>query len=95
MPLVCTIRVAPALGMQKIVLDKTGMLKVYLKSPPEGGKANKELVQFLSKKLRLPQRAFIFIAGELAKKKTLKIDTDMTFIQLCAACDSDVQMKII
>ncbi len=95
MPLVCTVRVAPASGMQKIILDKTGMLKIYLKSQPEAGKANKELVQFLSKKLGLPQCAFAFIAGELARKKILKIDTDMTFVQLCAMCTIDVQIKII
>ena len=95
MPLTCTVRVVPGSGMQKVVLDKTGILKIYLKSQPEAGRANKELVQFLSKKLGLPQLAFSLIAGEIGRKKIIKIDTDMTFVQVCAVFDIDVQINIV
>ena len=59
MTLTCTIKVVPRSGKQKAVLDKTGRLKIYLKSPPEDGKANKELISYMSGMLKVPQNDIV------------------------------------
>jgi len=45
MSLVFDLKVVPRSGRNKWVLDKSGKLKCYLKSPPEKGLANKELIK--------------------------------------------------
>ncbi len=65
------IKVVPKSGKQALKLEKTGILKCYLKSPPEDGKANKELLQFLSKLTKTPQSSIAIIKGELSRLKVL------------------------
>ena len=67
--------------MEKIVIVKTNqpkteileegdILKVALKSKPEDGKANKELINFLSKKYKLKVE---IIKGRKRKKKVIRL----------------------
>ena len=44
--------------------------KLYLKSPPEKNKANKELIKFFKKKLNMKVE---IIQGKKSRDKTLKI----------------------
>ena len=46
-------------------------LKISIAAQPEKGKANKELVAFLSAKLGLPQAAVEVIKGHTAREKTI------------------------
>lgn len=52
---------------------KDGKVIIFLKSPPEGGRANLELVKFLSKALGSEVRV---VSGFKSKKKTLLIMSD-------------------
>ena len=81
MALVLDISVVPASGQQKLMIDTQGRLKCYLKSPPEKGKANAELVKFMSKSLGYPQDDVEIIGGEISRKKRLKIHKDITYDQ--------------
>lgn len=65
------IKVVPKSGKQALKLEKAGIIKCYLKSPPEDGKANKELIQFLSKLTKTPQSSISIIKGELSRLKVL------------------------
>lgn len=56
--------------------DGNAFLKARVSAVPEDGKANKALIAFLSKKLRVPKSAISFISGETARKKILRIDGD-------------------
>ena len=94
MTLTCTIKVVPKSGKQKAVLDKTGRLKIYLKSPPEDGKANKELVSYLSRVLKIPQRDIVIFVGEHGRTKMLKIHKEITFEQLLGFLDIVQQTKL-
>ncbi len=67
------ITVVPRSGRQEIKQDTAG-LKCYLKHPPEGGKANQELIKFFAKQLRLPQQQITIMTGGTGRKKRLKID---------------------
>lgn len=79
---VLQLKVVTTAGMQKAVSDKSGMVKIYLKSAPEKGKANQELVEFLAKMLEIPQTAITIITGATSRIKTVKIATHLTNEQL-------------
>ena len=68
------IKVVPSSGKQLCTSDKSGKIKCYVKSPPERGKANQELVKFLSKKLGLPQENVYIISGETSRNKRMRIE---------------------
>lgn len=78
MSILITIKVIPKSGKQACIVDKANILKVYLKSPPEDGKANRELIKFFAEMLRLPQNAISIIKGLTARTKTLSIATTMS-----------------
>jgi len=66
------IKVVPKAKKQKIV-EENGKLKVYLKSPPEDGKANKELIEVLSKYLKVKKNKIEIIKGQFSRNKVVKI----------------------
>ncbi len=51
-------------------------LKISVVSVPEKGKANKELINFLAKKLKIAKSDFEIISGELDKWKKIRILSD-------------------
>lgn len=83
MSLIVEIKVVPSSGKQALRKDSSGLLKCYLKSAPEGGKANAELIKFLSKKLRIPQNQITITSGATSRKKRLKIETSLTLEEFC------------
>lgn len=50
-----------------------GMLKVKIAAPPEKGKANKCLIDFLAKKLGLKKNDILITSGRTATVKSLQI----------------------
>ncbi len=53
--------------------DGQEQLKAYVTVVPENGKANKALIQILSKLLKLPKSAFEIIRGETDRNKVLRV----------------------
>ncbi len=53
-------------------------LKVNLTSVPEKGKANSELIKFLSKLLHISKSSFSIISGETDRYKKLLITTEVS-----------------
>lgn len=84
MSLVIDVRVVPKSGRQACKLDNAGRLKCYLKSPPEKGLANKELIKYLAKAINSTQRDIEIIAGATDRNKRIRIDVRITFEQLLA-----------
>ncbi len=78
MPLIIDIKVIPGSQHGKWFLDASGALKCYLKSPPEQGKANRELIKLLAQTLRIRQADVIILTGTTSRAKKIKIATDMT-----------------
>ena len=74
MPALLELKVVPQSGKQGFARDKSGVIKCFLKSPPEDGKANLELVKLLSKTLKIPQADIQLILGATSRKKTIKIN---------------------
>jgi len=52
-------------------------LKVAVVSVPEKGKANKELINFLAKKLKIAKSELKIFSGELDKWKKIRIISDI------------------
>ncbi len=57
-------------------------LKVRVAATPEDGKANKELVKFLSKTLGVAAKQIRIATGEASRYKKLKIDGDLDLVAL-------------
>lgn len=57
------------------VTDERGVrrLRIKLAAPPVDGKANQELVKFLSKKLGLSRSKLKLVSGEKSRLKTVQI----------------------
>lgn len=79
--LLIDITVYPASGSLKIVLDCQGRLKCYLKAAPENGRANAELVKFLSKALGYTQDDVEIVSGHISRRKRLKIHKQLSYDQ--------------
>jgi len=63
------IRVTPHSGRNELIEDD-GKLRLYLKSFPERGKANSELIKFFKKEYKLSVR---IKAGVTSREKVLEI----------------------
>lgn len=84
MGLIVEIKVVPQSGRQEWQLDKNGQLKCFLKSAPEKGKANQELIKFIAHTLKIPQYHIELISGQTTRLKKVKIFTDLSYEQFLA-----------
>ncbi|OGJ42314.1 YggU family protein [Candidatus Peregrinibacteria bacterium RIFCSPLOWO2_01_FULL_39_12] len=63
--------------ISEIIEDEEGQtIKIRIKAPPEKGKANKELIKFLSNEFSLPKQNIEIISGKTSQLKLLKITWD-------------------
>lgn len=70
-----TVRIVPNSSKNEIVKTENG-IKVKITAQPVDGKANKALIEFLSKKIKIPKSAIEIVRGETSKEKTLLLKTD-------------------
>jgi uncharacterized protein len=68
------VRVKPNSKQQKIEEVEDGSLKIYLKSSPVDGKANKELIQMLADKYNVPKSHISIRLGLASRQKVVEID---------------------
>lgn len=90
-----SLKVVPRAGKRGCVLDKNGKLKCFLTSPPEDGKANKELIAFLAKSWRCAQSDILIIRGATSRTKVLEVRTTRTYEQLLMALGCEVQRAVL
>ncbi len=94
MSLIIELRVAPSSSKNNWVIDKSGMLKCFIKSPPVDGKANKELIKTIANTLKIPQHAVEIVQGLTNKKKRVKIDTTLSFDQFLQLLGIEKQLPL-
>lgn len=94
MPFIFDVKVVPRSGKKGFKLDKQGRLKCYLKSAPERGQANKELIKLIAKALGITQAETEIVAGATSRTKKIKISRDLTFAQLLAELGIEQQMGL-
>lgn len=95
MTLIINIKVVPSSGRTKWVLDKSNILKGYLKSPAQQGKANDEIIKTLANTLRLTQKEIQIVAGITSRNKKIKINSNITFEQILQALGIEKQLSFI
>ena len=71
---VLEVKVQPKASRNKIEKAEEGKLKVKVTVPPEKGKANKAVIELLSKALKVPKSRIEIIKGETSRIKTVFID---------------------
>jgi hypothetical protein len=76
--LILIIKVVPSSGRQQLKLDKSGILKCFIKSAPERGLANDEVIKFLASQLSLPKSAITILSGQTARSKRISITTALS-----------------
>jgi len=74
------LKVKPASKTDEIVREADGSLKVKIKAQPVEGKANKYLLEYLSKVLNLPKSKITLLKGETNSFKTLEIEATELYI---------------
>jgi len=65
------IKAVPGASKTEFAGVKDGRLRIRLAAAPENGKANAELLNFLSKMLGCPKRDLRFLSGEKSRLKTI------------------------
>lgn len=94
MSLIIDVKVVPQSGKQLFKLDKTGRLTCYLKSAPERGLANKELIKFIAKVLSIPLASIEIVAGKTSRNKRVRLKVDIKFEHLLQQLGIEQQLEL-
>lgn len=70
---VLSVKVVPGSSKTAVVGELNGMLKVKLSAPPERGKANQCLIEFLAKRLDVKKNAVSIVSGHTNPVKRVQI----------------------
>ncbi len=95
MPVIFEIKVTPSSGRSAFVLDKSGKLKAFLKSPPEGGKANRELIKLLSRALKCHQSSISIVGGATFRNKKIKLDQSLSYDEILSKLGLAIQTNLL
>ena len=68
-----TCRVTPKASRNAVERDGE-VLRVYVTTVPEGGKANVAVVKLLSKALGVPKSALVLVRGETSRDKVFRVE---------------------
>lgn len=68
-----TLFIQPKASKNEIIGAHNGALKIKITAPPVDGKANAELVEFLSEILEIPKRQIEILKGETGRNKSVEI----------------------
>lgn len=70
--LIVKLKISPNASKNEIIKTDDGV-KVKITAQPVDGKANKCLIEFLSKNFKIPKSSIEILRGETSKEKTLLI----------------------
>lgn len=73
---VLSIKVIPNSSKNELVNSETG-LRLKITAPPVDNKANKFVIEFLSKKFKVPKTSIKILRGETSREKTILFMTDL------------------
>lgn len=72
--IIVNLKISPNASKNEIIKSSEGV-KVKITAQPIDGKANKCLVEYLSKLFRIPESSILILKGETSKEKTILIKT--------------------
>lgn len=73
--LIIKVKIVPNSSKNDIVLENE-FIKVKVTAQPIENKANKALIEFFSKKFKIPKTSIEILKGDTSKEKTLLFKTD-------------------
>ncbi len=86
--LIITVHAKPKSSRTRLLsIEESGAFVIALRAPAERGLANKELVQFLAKMLKVPKTSIRFLFGASGKTKHLSLP-DTADLSLLRVIDS-------
>ncbi len=68
--LIVGLRISPNAKKNEIIKDGD-LIKIKITAQPIDGKANKTLIEFLSKKFKIPKTSIKIVKGETSKEKSV------------------------
>lgn len=95
MPIQIMVKVVPSSGRSAWALDKSGALKCYLKSAPEKGLANRELIKNLSHALKIAQECIMIVGGVTSRNKRVMIQAPITLEEIMKRLGVEQQQALI
>jgi uncharacterized protein len=69
-----SIKVVPNAKKNQIIEYNNGLWRIKIAAPPDKGKANKELVEYLRKILKVKKNQVAIISGHTSHSKIIDID---------------------
>lgn len=71
--MILEVRVIPK-AKRNLIKKENNLLKIYLTRPAHDGQANAQLIEFLSKELKVKKYQIRIIKGETSRQKLIEID---------------------
>ena len=69
-----SVKVQPNAGRNEIVGQVEGIWKIKIGAPPDKGKANKELLDFLSQILNIRKDSLSLVKGQASHNKVIEVE---------------------
>jgi uncharacterized protein len=86
--LLLRVKIIPGAKMNHIDTVKNKELVIKIKAIPEKGKANKELIRYLSKELKTAKSEIIIISGTASRHKYLSLpESSLDFFRKYLVCN--------
>lgn len=73
--LIIRVKIVPNSSKNDIIIEEE-FIKVKVTAQPIENKANKSLIEFLSKKFKIPKTYIKILKGETSKEKTILLETN-------------------
>ena len=87
MPTIIRVKVTPNAAKYKIEGWQEGILRIRIKAAPEKGRANEDLITYLSLMLNVAKSTLRIVSGQSARIKKIAIE-GLTIEQIKARLDS-------
>lgn len=68
-----TLKVTPNAAKSEVVAFSDGVLTIKVAAPPVKGRANQEIINFMSQLLAVPKSSLLILKGHRSRNKTLYI----------------------
>jgi uncharacterized protein len=81
------LRIVPNAKRSEVVGPHGDALKLKIAAPALEGRANEELVKFLSEKLGVPRRSITLVSGEKSRDKVVEVEgMEEADVRECICC---------
>ena len=67
-------KVTPKASTTEFADLKAEVIRVRVSAPPEKGKANKELIRFIAKRLGIPKTTVVLLSGKISRRKRIQVN---------------------